>query len=126
MCVHVVETCVRVSSHSQIQLIKMGETFRGDAVEGPPRSRCLAQVADGRCSQAEEQMQPDMRVSAWNNPSTVKPHEGLRQSLTVETPVLLLMFGIIIKSGPVLLELSRGLVREGSPLLVDWWNYNPG
>lgn len=35
------------------------------------------------------------------------------------------MFGVT-DSGSVLLELSCGLVKEGSHLLVDWWNYNPG
>lgn len=68
-------------------------------------------------------MEEQTRV--WNNPSTVKRHEVLRQSLTAKTPELLCMFGVI-KSGPVLLELGCGLVREGSHLLVDWWNYNPG
>lgn len=61
-------------------------------------------------------------VYAWNNPSTVNPREVLRQSLS---PELLLMFGVT-NSGPVLLELSCGLVREGSHLLVNWWNYNSG
>lgn len=54
-----------------------------------------------------------------------KQQEVLRQSLTAKTPELLAMFGVI-KSGPVIQELSCGLVREGSHLLVDWWNYNPG
>lgn len=50
--------------------------------------------------------------------------------MTAKTPELLAMFGVI-KSGPVIqersgAELSCGLVREGSHLLVDWWNYNPG
>lgn len=61
----------------------------------------------------------------WNNPSTVKRQEVLRQSLTAKIHELLLMFGVI-KSGPVLLKLSCGLVREGSHLLVNWWHYNPG
>lgn len=61
-------------------------------------------------------------VYAWNNPSTVNPHEVLRQSLS---PELLLMFGVTNR-GPVLLELSCGLVREGCHLLVNWWNYNSG
>ncbi len=65
-----------------------------------------------------------MCVYAWNNPSTIKRREVLRQSQTAKTPELLLMFGVI-KSGPVLLELSCGLVREGSHLLVVRWNYNP-
>lgn len=122
MRVHVVDTCVRVSSHSQIQLIKMREKlFLWRCSWESPRRWGWAQVADGRCSQAEEQTHPH----AWNSPSTVKRRGVLRQSLTAKTPELLLMFGVI-KSGPVRLELSCGLVREGCHLLVDWWYYNPG
>lgn len=79
-------------------------------------------MADGRCSRAEEQTHPDMCgiiTPRYNQ------QEVLRQSLTAKTPELLAMFGVI-KSGPVIQELSCGLVREGSHLLVDWWNYNPG
>ena len=75
-------------------------------------------MADGRCSQVEEQTHPDV----WINPSTVKRREVLRQSLTAKTPELLFMFGVTGKKA----ELSCGLVRKGRRLLVDWWNYNPG
>lgn len=83
-------------------------------------------MADGRCSQARRaDTSRYVCVYAWNNPSTVKRREVLRQSQTAKTPEFLLMFGVN-KSGPVLLELELRLVREGSHLLVDWWNYNPG
>lgn len=121
MCERVVDTCTRVSSHSQIQLIKWEKTFRGDAVEslqeGGAGPRWLMGDVVRRRSRHIQ-----ICVYAWNNPSTVNPHEVLRQSLS---PELLLMFGVT-NSGPVLLELSCGLVREGSHLLVYWWNYNPG
>lgn len=95
------------------------KTFHGDESS---RRRGWTQVADGRCSRAEEQTHPDMCgiiTPRYNQ------QEVLRQSLTAKTPELLAMFGVI-KSGPVTQELSCGLVREGSHLLVDWWNYNPG
>lgn len=104
-----VPTWQRVSSHSQMQRIYF---CGGDVVESPSRWG-WAQVADGRCSPAKSS------TYTWNNPSTVKRQEVLRQSLTAKIHELLLMFGVI-KSGPVLLKLSCGLVREGSHLLVNW------
>lgn len=90
--------------------------FRVDSVECPRRRQGWSQVADGRCSQAEEQIHPGTCV--WNDPSTVKRHEVLRQSLTAPLDVSQ-------GPGPAPAELWCGVLREGSPLLAGGWNYNP-
>lgn len=117
-CIHVIHACVVTFTNTN--WLKWENIFffffYGDAVESP-RRQGWAQVAEGRCSQAEEY--------TWNNPSTVKRRGVLRQSLTAKTPELLFMFGDI-KSSSVWLELSCGLTSECSHLLVDWWYYNPG
>lgn len=112
ICAYMLLIHACMSSHSQIQLIKWEKLFK-EMQSSPPQRQEGAQVADGRW---------DMYV--WKNPSTVKQHEVLRQSLTAATPELL--FICLVLSSPVQLRLSSGSVKKCCHLVVDWWNYNQG
>lgn len=79
-----------VWKHSQLQLIKCGEKIKTVHRDAAKR-RGSSQVADRRCSRAEEQPDPDVC-----GVKTTKQDQVLRQSLTAES-----------KRGGVTLELKH-------------------
>lgn len=92
--------------------------FSVDSVECPRRRQGWSQVADGRCSQAGEQTHPGVCVC-------VHVEKSLNSKATRSFKAEFDCSSWWVLRGPVLLQLSCGLVREGSPLLAEGWNYNP-
>lgn len=116
-------TPVSVSSHSQIQLSgikknnKKKKLVRDEAERPHPhRGKGWAQMADGRCNQAEEQAPPDMWKSLH-----IKQREVLRQSLTAATLELHFLLAVTTVT-----QSNWSWVVGWCHLLVDMWNYNPG